>query len=150
MAVSGFTWYQGEANTKDKASAELYSCLFPAMISEWRKQFANPSAYFGFVQLSTWCPPFPSGVAMMRDAQMSALGLQNVGYATNADHGAGCTIHPKAKQFCGARLGDSALALQYGMKLAWRSPTLDGPSASVAVDGASVAVTVQLSGVSPA
>ena len=31
-------------------------CLFPAMIQGWRAAFQQPAAYFGFVQLSTWCP----------------------------------------------------------------------------------------------
>lgn len=29
---------------------------------------------------------------------MKALELPSVGYATNADHGLGCNIHPAAKQ----------------------------------------------------
>ena len=30
--------------------------------------------------------------------KLAALALPNVGYATNADHGAGCNIHPPGKQ----------------------------------------------------
>merc|ERR1719407_398711 len=95
------------------------------MISAWRAAFNASDAFFGFVQLSTWCG---HGLAVpeMRDAQLAALALQKVGYATNADHGAGCNIHPPPKQFCGERLGDSARALQYGQKVAWRSPTYAG------------------------
>jgi sialate O-acetylesterase len=37
MAVSGCLWYQGEADTASAASARNYSCLFPAMITAWRK-----------------------------------------------------------------------------------------------------------------
>ena len=62
-------------------------------------------------------------VAKIRDAQMAALALEKVAYATNADHGAGCNIHPPAKQFCGERLGNSALALVYGRDISWKSPT---------------------------
>ena len=32
MAISGFTFYQGEANTASAATAEQYACLFPQMI----------------------------------------------------------------------------------------------------------------------
>lgn len=120
MALAGFTWYQGEANTVDASSAKEYACLFPAMITSWRSVFKIPSAYFGFVQLSTWCED--EGIAEMRDAQLKALELPNVGYGTNADHGAGCDIHPPPKQFCAHRLANSALALKYGKEIQWRSP----------------------------
>jgi sialate O-acetylesterase len=119
MSLKGFTWYQGEANT---GRASQYACLFPAMIKQWRKNFKAENAYFGFVQLSTWCAS-PVAIAEIRDAQMAAVALPNVGYATNADHGAGCNIHPPAKKFCGARLGNSALAIAYGKSIAWKSPT---------------------------
>ena len=55
MSLSGITWFQGEANTRDALSAHLYECLFPEMIKSWRKRLLAPSLYFGFVQLSTWC-----------------------------------------------------------------------------------------------
>jgi hypothetical protein len=73
------------------------------MITAWRSVFNYPSAYFGFVQLSTWCGDV-SGIPAMRgqinsgsnaQGQMAALELPNVGYATNADHGMGCGIHPR-------------------------------------------------------
>lgn len=142
MAVSGFTWYQGEANTRDDKSASDYACLFPAMISEWRKAFDNPSAYFGFVQLSTWCGD-PEGIAAMRDAQLAALALPKVGYATNADHGAGCNIHPPYKQYCGERLGNSALALQYGRDVAWKSPSFASAAVNASIAWVSVIIRLQ-------
>jgi sialate O-acetylesterase len=122
MAVTGFTWYQGESNI---GHPDAYACLFPAMIKQWRASFQHGPEdvpYFGFVQLSTWCSG-AVGVAKIRDAQMAALALDKVGYATNADHGAGCYIHPPVKQFCGMRLGNSALALVYGKDIPWKSPT---------------------------
>lgn len=124
MSISGFAWYQGEQNTADAASAQQYSCLFPEMIKGWRKALNAQDAYFGFIQLSTFCrlPPIDS-LPQMREAQMAALKLPNVGYATNADHGQGCDIHPQAKQYAGKRLATSALALHYKMQAPWRSPT---------------------------
>ena len=114
MALAGFIWYQGEANTKDAASARRYACLFPALIEAWRAQFRAADRYFGFVQLSTWCATPAASIAEMRDAQMAALRLRQVGYATAADHGDGCDIHPRNKKPVGVRLGNSALALVYG------------------------------------
>eukprot|EP00966_Prymnesium_polylepis_P189574 4392795-Prymnesium_polylepis.1 len=58
MALVGFTWYQGEANVDERPGDEgaaRYSCTFPGMIEQWRTAFGQPAAYFGFVQLSTWC-----------------------------------------------------------------------------------------------
>lgn len=132
MSIAGFAWYQGEANTATAASAKEYSCLFPQMITAWREAFNAPNAYFGFVQLSTWCAQPPTSLPQMREAQMAALALPNVGYATNADHGMGCNIHPAPKQYCGKRLATSALALHYKQDAVWRSPTYKGAAQLVA------------------
>jgi hypothetical protein len=61
----------------------------------------------------------------MRDAQMKAVALPAVGYATNADHGMGCNIHPAEKQAVSVRLAASAMAILKLDKTAleWRSPT---------------------------
>ncbi|KAL3892624.1 MAG: hypothetical protein SGPRY_014949 [Prymnesium sp.] len=153
MALLGFTWYQGEANVDERRGVEgaaMYSCTFPGMIQQWRKAFARPDAYFGFVQLSTWCgngeliaesthplasPPFPTSdidacLAVRTRGQMAALALPRVGYATNADHGAGCNIHPPPKQYCAKRLANSALALAYGRDILWKSPSFGNQLAS--------------------
>jgi len=146
MALRGFAWYQGESNTNDQAAADTYACLFPEMISAWRQAFRNSDAFFGFVQLSTWCNP-GLGVPEMRDAQLAALKLKKVGYATNADHGRGCNIHPPEKQYVGARLGDAALAIEYGQDILWRSPSYDGAQVvghGSAADGGRVSVAVSL------
>merc|ERR550537_1413164 len=96
MALRGFAWYQGESNTNDQKAADTYACLFPEMITSWRESFRDPNAFFGFVQLSTWCNA-GLGVPEMREAQMAALKLKNVGYATNADHGRDATsIRPRS------------------------------------------------------
>ena len=123
MTLSGFLWYQGEANTQNATTAADYGCLFPAMISSWRDAFKAPDLFFGFVQLSTWCALPPASLPQMRDAQMKALALPNVAYATNADHGAGCNIHPPEKQWVAARLANAALALVYKQDVPWRAPT---------------------------
>jgi sialate O-acetylesterase len=126
IALRGVAWYQGEQNSYDQASATQYACLFPELIRSWRLHFASPSLFFGFIGLSTWCW-MPDGIAAMRQAQLSALALPNVGFATNADHGDGCNIHPPQKQFCGARLANAALGLEYKLPAfvtSWLSPTM--------------------------
>jgi hypothetical protein len=113
------------------------------MIRSWRTAFASMDAYFGFVQLSTWCALPPSSLPQMRHAQMSALSLPRVGYATNADHGMGCNIHPAQKMFAGERLATSALALVNGLQRSWRSPTYKDahyPSSQLLHTSASMAI----------
>ena len=128
-----------EANTGSAANADAYSCLFPSMIQSWRTNFNVASAYFGFIQLSTWCVA-GDAIPLMRVAQMAAVTTQNAGYAVNADHGAGCNIHPPQKQNCGYRLANSALALQYKKAVTWKSPSyasaaaIDAGSASIALN----------------
>ena len=86
------------ADGNSSSLAAAYACLFPRMISSWRDAFGQPAAFFGFVQLSTWCTSNATNVsiAQMRDAQLAALALPAVGYATNADHGFGCDIRARA------------------------------------------------------
>ena len=145
MALTGFTWYQGEANVDERRGDEgavRYSCTFPGMISQWRQAFQAPEAYFGFVQLSTWCGNGELIAEMRTIGQMAALTLPKVGYATNADHGAGCNIHPPPKQYCATRLANSALALQYNKPTAWKSPSFASQKCNSPAVG-SVTVTLQ-------
>lgn len=193
MAVAGFSWYQGESNvqpdnttTGRNDAADRYACLFPAMIAQWRFAFRVPDAFFGFVQLATWCEggggipamrgqliqgsrPEHSrqgasgtrgtkgsrgsrgqagagsvsvtsaggvpgadnrGVVVTGTGQMAAMRLARVGYGTNADHGMGCGIHPRDKQFVAMRLGNAALAIQHGHDRAWRSPSYANATAT--------------------
>jgi sialate O-acetylesterase len=124
MSLSGFLWYQGEANTQNATSAEQYGCLLPELIKAWRDAFQSLELFFAFVQLSTWCALPPASLPQMRDAQMKAVSaLKNVGYATNADHGDGCYIHPNEKQWVSERLANSALALVYKKPIQWKSPS---------------------------
>ena len=79
----------GEANVDERRGDEgaiRYSCTFPGMIRQWREAFKAPDAFFGFVQLSTWCGD-PELIAEMRTiGQMAALALPKVGYPTNAGY----------------------------------------------------------------
>eukprot|EP00418_Pyrodinium_bahamense_P085379 CAMPEP_0179051066 /NCGR_PEP_ID=MMETSP0796-20121207/21055_1 /TAXON_ID=73915 /ORGANISM="Pyrodinium bahamense, Strain pbaha01" /LENGTH=532 /DNA_ID=CAMNT_0020747599 /DNA_START=60 /DNA_END=1658 /DNA_ORIENTATION=- len=127
MAVTGFTWYQGEADLADtKSPNNNYTCTQTAMISQWRKEFQVPRAFFAVVQLSTWIPKGRLNLLLpeLRDQQLVSGDLiPNFAYATNADYGAGDNIHPPFKQYPGARLANAALAVVYGRAISWRSPT---------------------------
>ena len=122
----------------------------------WRTAFGAPDAFFGFVQLSTFgCTPvkgwnLPLAVPQLRDAQMAAAKLHNVGWVTNADLGAGCNVHPPRKATVGARLGNAALGLIYnttgGPIAPWRSPSY---KRMVAVTAIAVSAAKHASPVSP-
>jgi hypothetical protein len=116
------------------------------MIQSWRKNFAVPSpGFFGFIELSTWCVP-GNPIPLLRDAQMAALALGGVGYGVNADHGAGCNVHPPPKQYCAKRLANSALEISYGKNLGgWQSPTYKSATAT-----STGSVTIALNDVSAA
>ena len=75
-ALTGFTWYQGEANTGSQASADKYACNFPGMIAAWREVFKNPDAYFGYIQLSTWCASPAVAIPEMRQVRHRAVRVQ--------------------------------------------------------------------------
>jgi hypothetical protein len=134
----------------------MYDCLFPAMIKAWRRAFKVPNAYFGFIQLASWMQMgggsprdkygngdrmFALSQAGMRQAQMSGATLPNVGYATYADCGEGF-LHPTNKWRPGARLGNSALAIQFGKRVPWISPTYQSATSSTSGDTVSVTVTL--------
>jgi len=147
LSIAGFAWYQGENNVKH--FSPNYGCYEKEMISEWRKVFDNSEAFFGFVQLSTFCAEYAvEKLPEIREKQMEALALPKVGYAVNADHGSECYIHPPSKQYPAQRLANSALALQYGKQVPWRSPSY--VSAGVHVDQGAISVKVQLADVNEA
>lgn len=131
MALTGFTWYQGEADLGgDPALPDQnnnYTCTQAAMIEQWRQDFNKTHGFYGIVQLSTWIPHSTAGnllLAQLRDQQLATEQLvDNFAYATNADFGAGAIIHPPYKQHCGARLANAALSMVYGRDVNWRSPT---------------------------
>jgi hypothetical protein len=53
-----------------------YTCTQPAMMQQWRNDFGVPNAFFGIVQLSTWCPTqrgTPDALAQLRVSQVASL-----------------------------------------------------------------------------
>lgn len=113
FTIRGAIWYQGESNV---SRAEQYAELFPAMITDWRKNWGQGDFPFYFVELA----PFrygnmdPRAMAELRESQMAAFKLPNTGMAATVDIGNVKDIHPKNKQEVGRRLALNALALTYG------------------------------------
>jgi len=114
-AIEGAIWYQGESNA---GKAQEYRTLFPVMISDWRKQWAQGDFPFYFCQLANFLPktdkPDDSQWASLREAQSLTLRLPNTGQAVLIDIGEQSDIHPRNKQEVGSRLAKIALAKQFG------------------------------------
>ncbi len=113
LAIRGVIWYQGEANT-GLERAPLYHRLFSAMISDWRRQFAQGDFPFLFAQISSYEASPEEYWGMVRDAQRRSLSLTNTGMAVTIDVGDRNNVHPADKQTVGHRLALAARALSYG------------------------------------
>ncbi len=121
--IKGVIWYQGESNS---GRAWEYRELFPFMIQEWRKEWNQGDFPFYWVQLADFMKeesqPVESTWAELREAQTRTMSLPNTGQAVITDLGEGKDIHPKNKHDVAARLVRWALAKDYGVKIAYRSP----------------------------
>ncbi len=139
--VKGFAWYQGEANVTE---APEYARLMPALIADWRREFAVPDAPFLMVQLASFGPqtdkPGVSRWAELRDVQRRTVAADpNTGLASAVDIGSPYDIHPADKLQVGLRLAGLARKLAYGEA----SLNASGPvPVSAARDGADVVVTL--------
>ncbi len=135
--IRGAIWYQGESNA---GRAYQYRKLFPAMITDWRKQWAQGDFPFYFVQLANFQAktdqPGDSAWAELREAQTMTLKLQNTGQAVIIDIGDDKDIHPKNKQDVGKRLAQWALKKDYGRDVEDSGPLFD----SIQVEGDAVRV----------
>jgi len=124
FAIKGIIWYQGESNAD---RAEQYRTLFPALIADWRRHWAQPELPFLFVQLASFMAarpaPTESAWAELREAQALALRVPGTGLATAIDIGEANDIHPHNKQEVGRRLALAAGHVAYGdNKLAYSGP----------------------------
>ncbi|HUT61805.1 MAG TPA: sialate O-acetylesterase [Phycisphaerae bacterium] len=135
FTMRGVIWYQGESNARN---AYLYRTLFPAMIRDWRAQWAQGNFPFLFVQLANYRPqsdqPGESQWAELREAQLMALGEPNTAMAVIIDIGDAKDIHPKNKQGVGKRLSLGALKLAYGCDIVHSGPIYK----SMKIEGAKV------------
>ena len=161
---------QGESNigiSDASRNAKDYACTFPALIQGWRSEFGDNSSelWFGFVQVAGYsyaqsinctggdppdtnasCPDTHHSLAAgdLRQAQLVALQLPNVGFSTTIDTGDYINIHPPDKQTPSRRLASQALKQIYGINVSGAEfPFYAGSKLSTAADGA-VTVTVAI------
>lgn len=137
--IKGVIWYQGESNA---GRAWEHAQLFPFLIEQWRKEQGQGDFPFYWVQLADFKAeketPGESDWAELRETQTKTLRLPNTGQAVIIDLGEGRDIHPRNKYDVAARLVRWALAKDYGVKVAYRSP--EYKSASFAGDKATVTI----------
>jgi sialate O-acetylesterase len=137
-ALQGAIWYQGESNAD---RGYQYRTLFPTMITDWRRQWAQGDFPFYFVQLANYMAATPEPCecrwAELREAQTLTLNTPNTGMAVIIDIGEGADIHPKNKQDVGLRLALWALAKDYGQDVVYSGPLYRG----MAVEGAAIRLT---------
>ncbi|NDV90493.1 hypothetical protein GTH32_04680 [Alteromonas sp. 345S023] len=112
--LKGVIWYQGESNAE---APMVYRRLFPAMITQWRALFSQPTLPFLYVQLANYMAaqtdPSIAGWANIRAAQANGLTLDNTAMITAIDLGEWNDIHPKNKAAVGQRLAFAALKEVY-------------------------------------
>lgn len=111
LPIRGVIWYQGESNT-DAERAPMYARLFPAMIEDWRAQWAQGDFPFLFVQIANFVSD--DNWPLVREAQRKTLSLANTGMAVTVDIGNATNIHPTDKQDVGHRLALWARTTSYG------------------------------------
>ena len=115
-AISGFLWYQGEANRGD---GMRYATYMRALIDSWREAWGDPQLTFIFAQIAPYqYKPTPSiNSAELWEAQIQVLADPHTAYVTTFDVGDLADIHPTRKQPVGERMADQALRRVYGKQI---------------------------------
>lgn len=146
FTIKGCIWYQGESNNDRPLQ---YETLFPALVTEWRKEFGQGDFPFYYCQIAPYnymnyasVNAVNNNSALLRDAQRKSLAkIPNSGMAVLMDIGEEFSIHPMNKEAGGKRLAYLALAKTYGLKgFGYESPSYE----SITVIGNTV--TIKFSG----
>jgi sialate O-acetylesterase len=128
FAISGFLWYQGEANMQEGVT---YTYKIEALINSWRSLWADPSLPFYYVQIvpfmySTLSPTVTIPTDKLPEfweAQALALNIPNTGMIETTDLNDNVkNLHPHFKWEIGRRLAILALAKTYGKKIVYSGP----------------------------
>lgn len=133
--ISGFIWYQGEANAGDITNVATYRHTLPRMIEEYRKRFGQGDLPFLGVQLPSNAAS-NSQWAWFREAQGDGLdAVNNAHYAVTVDTGivvatGNYNVHPTDKEPVGVRLALLARKYALGEAIEAHGPTFDSMNAS--------------------
>ncbi|YCM44162.1 sialate O-acetylesterase [Verrucomicrobiaceae bacterium 227] len=136
--ISGFVWYQGEANADNLTEVAQYGFTLPGFVREYRSRFDQGELPFLAVQLpsynySTW--------AWFREAQNRITSVPNAYVAVTIDTGSSTNIHPADKEPVGIRLSRLAREHVYGENIeshgpTYQSMTIAGNEATIQLDHA--------------
>ncbi|MCD8048351.1 MAG: sialate O-acetylesterase [Clostridia bacterium] len=131
--ICAILWYQGESDASNPVS---YAEAFPTLIQDWRSLWNDDSLPFLFVQLARYSG---QNYAPQREAQKSALELDNVGMAVilDTDQGTYGNIHPLGKETVAHRLFLLAEKYVYNKDLTAEGPLFE----SATIDGDSIIVS---------
>lgn len=115
-AIRGVIWYQGEWDARSAKDAEKYYWQLPALINEWRADWAqddSPPLDFPFYVVQM--PRMGIGkVHVIRDAELqTAQDMPNVEMTVHIDYPE-IDVHPSKKEPFGRRLADIALDTIHG------------------------------------
>ena len=128
FVMKGVIWYQGESDS-GAARAPLYSKVFPALISDWRRHWHEGNFPFLFVQISSFKSNDTETWPIIREAQLRTLSLTNTAMAVTIDIGNPDNVHPANKQAVGDRLALAARAIAYGEHIEYSGPLFRQTSA---------------------
>jgi sialate O-acetylesterase len=130
FAIRGVLWYQGESDTDQEETTNLYFMRFCDLIHDWRRAWGQGDEFpFFFVQLANYESPVADRWLRIQDAQRRAyLAVPNTGVITASDLALfeAQDIHPHDKRSFGYRLSLQALSRVYGdATVVPQGPTLD-------------------------
>ncbi|MEP4076699.1 sialate O-acetylesterase [Haloferula sp.] len=127
FGISGFVWYQGEANAGPIETVAEYGFSLPAMITEYRSRFGQGDLPFLGVQLPSYNS---TNWPWFRESQSRMETLPNAYVATTIDTGLSGNIHPPDKEPIGIRLSLLARKYALGESIEAHGPTFDSMSVS--------------------
>jgi sialate O-acetylesterase len=133
-AIRGVIWYQGEWDARSAKDAEKYYWQLPALIDEWRADWApddSPPLDFPFYVVQM--PRMGIGkVHVIRDAELqTARNMDSVEMTVNIDYPE-IDVHPSRKEPFGRRLADIALKTIHGHPIPAFGPVYDPARSYVA------------------
>jgi sialate O-acetylesterase len=112
--IRGAIWYQGESNRNEPTQ---YQKLLPGLAENWRSVWDAGEFPLYYVQIAPFdYGPVGLNSAFLREAQLKASAMSNLGMACIMDTGEKDCIHPANKKVAGDRLAYQALVKTYGKK----------------------------------
>ena len=120
FGISGFVWYQGEANAGTPQNVAQYGFTLPTFVTEYRELFGQGDLPFLGVQLPSYNSTY---WAWFRESQSRVTALGNAYVAVTIDTGLAGNIHPYDKEPIGQRLALLGRKYALGENIEAHGPT---------------------------